>query len=148
MAKRHYDLALETNSEAYLPVVLSLAKLYARSIWHTMMGGAGGLNIWNPSDEDLSMIRKSLYLTKSLILSTAFSPKSGEPRELDEGKQRAATEEGLQEEERAHVEEEDGPWYFGKAKEEFHRRRSEPRSGREEEDPIQASYDHSDHDRY
>lgn len=147
MAKRHYDLALETNSEAYLPVVLSLAKLYARSIWHTMMGGAGGLNIWNPSDEDLSMIRKSLYLTKSLILSTAFSPKSGEPRELDEGKQRAATEEGLQEE-RAHVEEEDGPWYFGKAKEEFHRRRSEPRSGREEEDPIQASYDHSDHDRY
>ena len=51
LAKRHYDLALETNSEAYLPVVLSLAKLYARSIWHTLTGGDGGLKIWG-SDED------------------------------------------------------------------------------------------------
>ena len=55
LAKRHYDLALETNSEAYLPVVLSLAKLYARSIWHTLMGGQGGLNIWSPDEDEIGM---------------------------------------------------------------------------------------------
>jgi SEL1 protein len=55
LAKRHYDLALETNSEAYLPVVLSLAKLYARSIWHTLMGGRGGLNIWSPDEDEIGM---------------------------------------------------------------------------------------------
>ncbi len=50
MAKRHYDLALETNSEAYIPVLLSLTKLYARSIWHTLMGGTDGLNLWNDDE--------------------------------------------------------------------------------------------------
>lgn len=55
LAKRHYDLALETNSEAYLPVVLSLVKLYARSIWHTLMGGRGGLNIWSPDEDEIGM---------------------------------------------------------------------------------------------
>lgn len=52
LAKRHYDLALETNSEAYLPVILSLGKLYLRSFWHTLMGGKGGVNIWSPSDNE------------------------------------------------------------------------------------------------
>lgn len=56
MAKRHYDLALETNSEAYLPVILSLGKLYMRSIWHTLMGGQGGLNLWGDDDEETSKI--------------------------------------------------------------------------------------------
>ena len=55
LAKRHYDLALETNTEAYLPVVLSLAKLYARSIWHTLMGGHGGLNIWSPEEDEIGI---------------------------------------------------------------------------------------------
>lgn len=52
MAKRHYDLALETNAEAYLPVILSLGKLYIRSIWHTVTGGQNGLNIWTPDEVD------------------------------------------------------------------------------------------------
>lgn len=39
MAKRYYDLALETNSEAYLPVKLALIKLRARSFWNTITGG-------------------------------------------------------------------------------------------------------------
>lgn len=34
LAKRHYDLALETNAEAYLPVTLSLIKLHIRKFWH------------------------------------------------------------------------------------------------------------------
>lgn len=55
LAKRHYDLAAQTNSEAYLPVFFSLAKLYVRSIWHTILGGKGGLNIW--FDEEDSEIQ-------------------------------------------------------------------------------------------
>ncbi|KAK2768329.1 ERAD-associated protein [Arachnomyces sp. PD_36] len=39
MAKRYYDLALETTQEAYLPVKLSLIKLRARSFWNSITGG-------------------------------------------------------------------------------------------------------------
>ncbi|KAL4917847.1 hypothetical protein BDW62DRAFT_210955 [Aspergillus aurantiobrunneus] len=39
MAKRYYDLALETNAEAYLPVKLSLLKLRARSAWNRFTNG-------------------------------------------------------------------------------------------------------------
>ncbi|KAL6238978.1 hypothetical protein BDW75DRAFT_227553 [Aspergillus navahoensis] len=39
MAKRYYDLALETSSEAYLPVKLSLLKLRARSAWNRFTNG-------------------------------------------------------------------------------------------------------------
>jgi len=35
LAKRHYDLALATNTEAYFPVALSLIKLRIRKFWHT-----------------------------------------------------------------------------------------------------------------
>ena len=39
MAKRYYDLALETNAEAYLPVKLSLLKLRMRSYWNSITNG-------------------------------------------------------------------------------------------------------------
>lgn len=39
MAKRYYDLALETNQEAYLPVKLSLLKLRIRSFWNRITNG-------------------------------------------------------------------------------------------------------------
>jgi SEL1 protein len=40
LAKRHYDMALETNPrEAYLPVVLALYKLRFRSWWNTITNG-------------------------------------------------------------------------------------------------------------
>jgi SEL1 protein len=39
MAKRYYDLALEMNKEAYLPVKLALVKLRARSWWNGVSGG-------------------------------------------------------------------------------------------------------------
>jgi SEL1 protein len=39
MAKRYYDLALELNKEAYLPVKLALGKLYIRSWWNGVSGG-------------------------------------------------------------------------------------------------------------
>jgi SEL1 protein len=40
MAKRYYDLALEMNKEAYLPVKLALGKLRLRSWWNGISGGA------------------------------------------------------------------------------------------------------------
>jgi SEL1 protein len=40
LAKRFYDQALETNSEAYLPVTLSLTKLRLRSAWNTLTHGS------------------------------------------------------------------------------------------------------------
>lgn len=40
MAKRYYDLALEMNKEAYLPVKLALGKLRLRSWWNGVSGGA------------------------------------------------------------------------------------------------------------
>jgi len=39
LAKRFYDMALTTNSEAYLPVVLALYKLRFRSWWNTVTNG-------------------------------------------------------------------------------------------------------------
>ncbi|KAB8079541.1 hypothetical protein BDV29DRAFT_55144 [Aspergillus leporis] len=39
MAKRYYDLALETSVEAYLPVKLSLLKLRLRSFWNRITNG-------------------------------------------------------------------------------------------------------------
>lgn len=39
MAKRYYDLALETNKEAYLPVKLSLIKLRIRHLWNRITNG-------------------------------------------------------------------------------------------------------------
>jgi SEL1 protein len=39
IAKRYYDLALETNQEAYLPVKLSLIKLRIRDFWDRITNG-------------------------------------------------------------------------------------------------------------
>ncbi|KAG6855982.1 hypothetical protein H0H87_008662 [Tephrocybe sp. NHM501043] len=123
LAKRHYDLALDTNSEAYLPVILSLGKLYLRSIWHTLMGGKGGLNIWSPDEEEFD----------------ATPPTAAPERQL-EGQQ---PEKPPQADDKREYEE-DGPWYLGKAKEEFHKRRNRqppPALPAGEEDPIQWARD-------
>ncbi|CAG8433326.1 13061_t:CDS:10 [Ambispora gerdemannii] len=42
LAKRWYDQSLSTNQEAYLPVTLSLLKLYSRSFWNYITGGDDG----------------------------------------------------------------------------------------------------------
>lgn len=51
MAKRYYDLALEMNKEAYLPVTLALAKLRLRSWWNGVSGGKIN-SIRDEEDED------------------------------------------------------------------------------------------------
>ncbi|KAF2638427.1 HCP-like protein [Massarina eburnea CBS 473.64] len=61
LAKRHYDLALETNPrEAYLPVVLALYKLRLRSWWNTVTHG----NIKSIQDEPV--IKKQWTLSEWL----------------------------------------------------------------------------------
>ncbi|KAJ7106038.1 hypothetical protein C8R43DRAFT_1165340 [Mycena crocata] len=119
LAKRHYDLALETNSEASFPVYLSLCKLYARSIWHTLMGGKGGLNIWTLDEDE----------------ETPSPPKAADIRALDTAAQKDPSEDPALDQERAYLDEEDGPWYMGKAREEFRRRKTQ--APREDDDPIQ-----------
>ncbi|KAF1954480.1 HCP-like protein [Byssothecium circinans] len=61
LAKRHYDLALETNPrEAYLPVVLALYKLRLRSWWNTVTHG----NIKSIQDEPV--VKKQWTLSEWL----------------------------------------------------------------------------------
>ncbi|KAI0665661.1 HCP-like protein [Trametes maxima] len=119
LAKRHYDLAYDTNDEAYLPVLLSLIKLHARSFWHTLMGGENGLSFWE-GDEDAGA---SYY-------------DHPDPREIDGGQDPSSAQASLEEAE----EFDEGSWYMGKARDEFNRRklgRGQERAGREEEDPVQ-----------
>ncbi|KAL1681892.1 hypothetical protein EV122DRAFT_260478 [Schizophyllum commune] len=126
LAKRHYDLALETNSEAYVPVLLSLIRLYARSMWHTLQGGKGGLNLWEWEDEG-----------QDDVLSGQIPPQVEDGREPP----KEPKETPLSRDEERYYED-GGPWYMGKAREDFRRRKSgEPRGPREDEDPIQWARD-------
>ncbi|KAH9856024.1 HCP-like protein [Lenzites betulinus] len=120
LAKRHYDLAYETNSEAYLPVLMSLVKLHARSLWHTLMGGQNGLSFWETDEED----GRSYYDHPDAKEIDGAAEQGGQPA-LEEGEQP-----------------DDGSWYFGKARDEFNRRKRghDPelqRTAREEDDPVQ-----------
>ena len=51
LAKRHYDLALITNTEEYVPVALALVRLHAKSLWYAFVGGPDNLNLWHYYDE-------------------------------------------------------------------------------------------------
>ncbi|KIK69055.1 hypothetical protein GYMLUDRAFT_91457 [Collybiopsis luxurians FD-317 M1] len=124
LAKRHYDLAAQINSEAYLPVFFSLAKLYVRSIWHTLLGGEGGLNIWF-DDED-----------------PEYRAQHGFADGFPERELEASSDTSSQTDEQVYYEDE-GPWYMGKARDEFHRKRKtqSQRDAEREEDPIQWARD-------
>ncbi|KAF8141254.1 hypothetical protein EV363DRAFT_1425394 [Boletus edulis] len=122
LAKRHYDQALETNSEAYLPVLLSLIKLYAKSIWHTLQGGQDGLSLWGYDEDRLSVAERTNLKW-----------------EIDASSQADATDERVisTTEEVEDDFRDDGSWYIGRAREEFHRRRTGEARREEEEDPVQ-----------
>ena len=59
----------------------------------------------------------------------------GSARLLENGQKAEAAQEGAPAE---YHEEEDGPWYFGKAKEEFYKRLRQAGNDQREEDPIQV----------
>ncbi|KAI0918983.1 hypothetical protein AcV5_002018 [Taiwanofungus camphoratus] len=126
LAKRHYDLALETNSEASIPVSLSLLKLHARSLWHTLTGGSKGLSLWGNNDDES---RREI--------------ESGRDDELEQSSPAEKAD---------YVDEyEDGPWYLGKARDEFNRRRRGQDVGQlgQEDDPVQWARQrrHAENDR-
>ncbi|PCH35634.1 HCP-like protein [Wolfiporia cocos MD-104 SS10] len=120
LAKRHYDSALDTNSEAYLPVKLSLLKLHARSLWHRLMGGSDGLSLWGDDVED----NDHVYHDSRREIEGNKEDEAGKSRERSDDRD----------------DHEDGPWYFGKAKEEFNRRRRGQdidQVNQEDDDPVQ-----------
>ena len=54
LAKRYYDLSFETNSEAYLPVMLSLFKLHIRSLYQAVIAGdIKSISLFLSSDYEL-----------------------------------------------------------------------------------------------
>ncbi|KZT23519.1 HCP-like protein [Neolentinus lepideus HHB14362 ss-1] len=124
LAKRHYDLAAETNSEAYLPTLLCLIKLYTRSFLYTLRGGKGGLQLL-PYDE----------IEGSPMYPATENRKISESPESDQNSDNGASPEdrGIEEVD------EDEPWYIGKAKEQFNRRRQnrDGQGKRQEDDPVQ-----------
>ncbi|KAH9833995.1 HCP-like protein [Rhodofomes roseus] len=124
LAKRHYDLALETNSEASMPVSISLLKLHARSLWRTLTGRSGGLSIWGDDDDENSGSRQ---------------PPHG--RTIEGGEEADDTQAAAGEPAAEIDEYEDGAWYFGKAREEFNKRKKTgqnvDRARHDDDDPVQ-----------
>lgn len=58
LAKRYYDLSLETNSEAYLPVTLSLIKLHIRSLYKAVIAGdIKSISLFLSNDYDLDELK-------------------------------------------------------------------------------------------
>ncbi|KZV61977.1 HCP-like protein [Peniophora sp. CONT] len=123
LAKRHYDGALEMNAEAYLPVTISLAKLYARSAWHTLLGREGGLGIWKAeTDEEIGEeARREIEGARE------------REREREEQRERQEAEERYGEGD------DEGGWYMGRARDEFNRRRLDARD--DDDDPIKWAYE-------
>ncbi|KAL0094924.1 hypothetical protein J3Q64DRAFT_1716540 [Phycomyces blakesleeanus] len=52
LAKRSYDNALNANPDAYLPVKLSLVKLYVRYYWEWLRGGEVGQGLQDSTPKD------------------------------------------------------------------------------------------------
>lgn len=126
LAKRHYDQAMDINTEAYLPVTLSLIKLYAKSLWHTFQGGGNGLDIWGYDEDKMSVSERA-------NMNREIDPASRSQPTAENGQQRSHGPD-----ESVDSFEDDGPWYLGKAREEFQRRKQQTIRRREEEDdPVQ-----------
>ncbi|KAI0692089.1 HCP-like protein [Cytidiella melzeri] len=124
LAKRHYDQALDVNTEAYIPVTISLAKLRAKSLWYTLFGGADNLNLWHYDEE----------------IEHVYHP-TPPPPEIDAGRERETQADPRKEEEQ-YVD--DGrPWYPGRAREEFNRKLSGRAADalNQDDDPVQWARD-------
>ena len=135
-------MALDTNSEAYLPVILSLVKLHIRSAWHTMMGGKNGLTLW---DERACLLSPPFCFSDVInifihtYLNKNTAPSKKDPRTIDSPKDPETTSEELPEDEYA-GEADDSDWYIGKAREDHKKRMraAEEQRLQEEEDTIQV----------
>ena len=100
--------------------------------WRTQYLGGGGRNWY------VRLVNDRDRLVNNWILVKADSSPANTGRLLENGQKKTeGADQGTPAEQH---EEEDGPWYFGKAKEEFHKRRRQANNARrgEEEDPIQV----------
>jgi SEL1 protein len=128
LAKRYYDLAMMTHSEAYLPGLISLVKLYAKSIWHTLKGGEDGLSLWLfDDDEDIDHVSSN-----------------ADHGDANSGEKKSASPEGHGTDSNEAAEDDDDDWYLGRAKEDFQRRLTgqNPQQTRDDDDPIQYVRNH------
>lgn len=80
LAKRYYDQALDANTEAYLPVTLSLIKLRFRSLWNTLTGGEI-TPIGRDEDEDRPSSRTLLEQLFNLRPNIAHPPGRANPED-------------------------------------------------------------------
>ncbi|KAF7362200.1 Ubiquitin-protein ligase [Mycena venus] len=112
LAKRHYDLALETNAEASFPC----------------------LSFPYQATSSVSFFHPPYIFPNSQEIIIA-PPKPAEVRALDSKADKDTSEDPALEQDRTYLDDEDG-WYIGKAREEFRRRKSQPPKA-EDEDPIQ-----------
>ncbi|WVR04491.1 hypothetical protein IAU60_001495 [Kwoniella sp. DSM 27419] len=103
LAKRFYDLAKETNTEAYLPVTLSLIKLYLRSWWIDLrsQGATPGLSLFEPDPNppiQLSLLEriKALFMYTDTAAGRSLDDADVDPLNLNQNQM---------------VEEEDGGMY-------------------------------------
>ncbi|KAI0343734.1 HCP-like protein [Trametopsis cervina] len=124
LAKRHYDLALEINSEAYVPVVLSSARLHVKSLWHVIFGGPDNLNLWHYDEESEQVYQQappSAEIDAGQGPREKYESKKEEEQYIDDGR----------------------PWYPGRAREEFNRRLSGRAADAldQDDDPVQWARD-------
>lgn len=136
LAKRHYDSALTVNSEAYIPVTLSLMKLQAKSLWYALIGGADNLNLWH-YDEEAGERFVCVSLGRLCLIFSAENVYNTPPRaaEIEDGREQEDQPEARQEDDQ-YVD--DGrPWYPGRAREEFDRKLS-GKPADQDDDPVQV----------
>lgn len=83
-------------------------------------------------------VSSTFFKSSRLMKVIIAPPKSADIRSLDKGTDKDNAEDPVLEQERAYLDEEDGHWYIGKAKEEFRKRKDSQAALREDEDPVQV----------
>lgn len=118
-----------------MPVSIALLKLHARSLWRTLTGRSGGLDLWGEDESDNS--KQCLARPYRTMLTASRS----QGRTI-EGGDEVDDEQILGKQDGQPDELEDGTWYFGKAREDFNKRKKNGQNvdqvDQDDDDPVQA----------
>ncbi len=128
---------METNVEAYLPVTLSLFRLHARSIWYILTGRDGVRSLWSRDADHGKLCVSDILLERHPSISAEFPDQNTARKELEEGSGVGGGPAPSESDEDLSVED-DGPWYMGRAREEFNRRMRDAVAPSDDEDPVQV----------
>ena len=119
-------------------MTLSLFRLHARSIWYILTGREGGLSLWSRENADGMSCPYDLSPKKTRsYIATEFPDQSTARKELDEGSAVGGSSAPSESDDDI-LPEDDGPWYMGKAREEFNRRMRDAAAPGDDEDPVQV----------